>query len=234
MRGSAIALGLAVGWLTLLIYPQPLFAYSVHQNNLVLYARTPLPEQAGPILDEAQRRIARSPLYDPTRTQHAFLCDTPALFAFLTLTNRSGGKTNPFGNVFIRPANVARNRVIDRFGNEKSSARSLTYYLAHELTHALTFDHLGFRQWANPLSAFQIEGYADYVGMSEPIDLRAGRAALISNAPEMDPTRSGLYTRYSLLVAYLLERRGYSVEQLLARRIQQRDVEAELRLDTGQ
>ena len=42
------------------------------------------------------------------------------------------------------------------------------------------------------------------------------------------PTRSGLYKRYELMVAYLLERRGMTVDQLLARPMDRRQVEAEL------
>jgi hypothetical protein len=45
--------------------------------------------------------------------------------------------------------------------------------------------------------------------------------------------RSGLYDRYRLLVAYELERRGQSVDQLLGHRLEQRDVEAQLRADAG-
>lgn len=58
---------LAAVWLTLTIHPQPLFAYSLRQDNLVLYARALLPEQAGPILRDALRRVAQSPLYNPAR-----------------------------------------------------------------------------------------------------------------------------------------------------------------------
>jgi hypothetical protein len=44
----------------------------------------------------------------------------------------------------------------------------------------------------------------------------------------MSPRRSGLYKRYELLVAYLLERRGLSVDQLLAGRLAQREIESQL------
>src|SRR5204863_388569 len=47
---------------------------------------------------------------------------------------------------------------------------------------------------------------------------RAG-ARLARAAPEMDVRRSGLYRRYELMVAWLLERQGMTVEELLARRI---------------
>ena len=81
----AAALG---AWLTLIIHPQPLFAYSARRANVVLHARAPLPPEAGPLLDEVVRRVSRSPLYDPARVHHVFLCDTPSLYAFFALWNR--------------------------------------------------------------------------------------------------------------------------------------------------
>ena len=44
----------------------------------------------------------------------------------------------------------------------------------------------------------------------------------------MIPARSGLYKRYEPMVAYLLERRGMTVDQLLARPMDRRQIEAEL------
>jgi hypothetical protein len=119
---------------------------------------------------------------------------------------------------------------LDRAGREKRG-RPLAYFIAHEVTHAMTMDRLGFGFRA--LTPFQTEGYADYAARAQPVDLRAGRDALNRDALEMDPTRSGLYDRYRLLVAYELQKRGLSVEQLLARPLQQREVEAQLRADSA-
>jgi hypothetical protein len=224
-------LSLGAGWLALTIHPEPLFAYSLRRDNVTLYARRPFPPQAKSILADAVQRIERSPLYDPAREQHAFLCNSEALYSFLVPHTHGSGKTNPFGNVFLRGADVAFDRVRDRQGQPKQPPRTLAYFIAHELTHALSIDRfgLGFQR----LSPFQKEGYADYVAREQPVSLRAGRDALNRGALEMDPTRSGLYDRYRLLVAYELQRRGLSVEQLLGQRLEQRDVEAELRADPG-
>jgi hypothetical protein len=218
------------GWLTLIVHPQPLFAYSAQRANVVLHARAPLPREAGPMLDEVVRRLSRSPLYDPARVHHVFLCDTPSLFAFFTLWGRrSGGVTQSqfVGNVFIRPSNVARGKVIGPSGDEKPGERTLTYYVAHEVTHAMTGDRLGRWRYAH-LAAFQREGYADYVAFDHHVDLERGRAALLRNDAEMSPQLSGLYKRYELMVAYLLERRGLTVDELLAQPMDRRQVEAEL------
>ena len=223
-------LGSAAAWLALILHPQPLFAYSAQRANVVLHTRAPMPPQAGPLLDEVVRRISRSPLYDARRTHHVFLCDTPTLFGFLTVdAYRAGGVAHAAlgGNVFIRPFSIERGTVTGPSGQEKTGERTLAYFIAHEVTHAMTADRTG--RWRyRKLSAFQVEGYADYVGFGRPLDLPRERQALVADAPEMSPRRSGLYKRYELLVAYLLERRGLSVDELLAGRLEQRQIEEQL------
>jgi hypothetical protein len=233
-RALLTLLGSAAVWLALVLHPQPLFAYSAAQANVVLHARAPMPPQAGPLLDEVIRRISRSPLYDAGRVHHVFLCDTRPLFGFLTVTAyRAGGVAHAElgGNVFIRPFSIERGTVTGPSGQEKTGERTLAYFIAHEITHAMTADRIG--RWRyRQLSAFQSEGYADYVGFGRPLDLARERQALVADAPEMTTRRSGLYKRYELLVAYLLERRGLTVEQLLAGRLEQRQIEDELLSDT--
>ncbi len=232
-RVVATILGLPAAWLTLIVHPQPLFAYSAERANIVLHTRAPMPPQAGPLLDEVVRRVSRSPLYDARRVHHVFLCDTRLLFGFLTITGyRAGGVTHTElgGNVFIRPFSIERGTVIGPSGQEKSGERTLTYFIAHEVTHAMTADRTGRWRFRH-LSAFQVEGYADYVAFGRPLDLARERQALIEDAPEMSTRRSGLYKRYELLVAYLLERRGLTVDELLARRLEQRQIEGELLTD---
>ena len=232
-RALLTLLGSAAVWLALILHPQPLFAYSAERANVVLHTRAPMPPQTGPLLDEVVRRISRSPLYDARRTHHVFLCDTRTLFGFLTVTGyRAGGVAHAElgGNVFIRPFSIERGTVTGPSGQEKTGERTLAYFIAHEVTHAMTADRTG--RWRyRQLSAFQVEGYADYVGFGRPLDLAREREALIEDAPEMSTRRSGLYKRYELLVAYLLERRGLSVDELLAGRLEQRQIEDELLSD---
>ena len=145
-RVGLMLAGVVAGYLALVIHPQPLFAHSLQRGNIVLYASQPLPPEATPMLDDALRRIRTSPLYDAERTHHVFVCDTPQLYDFFALWDyRSGGVTHTWasGNAFIRPSNLVRGRVIGRSGVEKGGERTLSYYVAHEVTHAMTADHTG-------------------------------------------------------------------------------------------
>jgi hypothetical protein len=223
------------GWAALVVHPQPLFAYTAQESNIVLHARRPFPAETKPLLDDVLRRISGSPLYDPARIHHVFLCDTPGLFGFLALNAwKSGGVTQTIldGHAFIRPYDIQKGTVFGRSGEVKKGGRSLAYFIAHEVAHAMTADHVG-RWHYHRLAKFQLEGYADYVAFARHLDLRAEREALARDAPEMSPQRSGLYRRYELLVDYLMDRRGLTVDDLLARHMDQGPLEAELLADPG-
>jgi len=235
-RAGLAVVTVMVAWVGLAIHPQPLFAYSLQRSNVVLHARAPLPPQAGPLLDDVVARIARSPIYDAGRTHHVFLCDSPALFAVFALPwhRNVGGVTHVHlgGNAFLRPSSIERGRLIGPSGDDKPGERTLAYFIAHEVTHAMTGDLVG--RWGyHGLAAFQTEGYADYVAFARPppFDFAGGRAALARDAAAMDVQRSGLYRRYELMVAWLLQRRGLTVAELLAGRIDPRQTLAALRAD---
>ncbi|MGA2413146.1 MAG: hypothetical protein ABSF59_01795 [Candidatus Sulfotelmatobacter sp.] len=107
-------------------------------------------------------------------------------------------------------------------------ARTLDYFIAHEITHQLTGHALG------PIRYFQLprwvrEGHADYVGKGSSFNYIEAREAFRKEAPEMGYKRSGLYWRFHLWVAHLLDRQGRAVSELLRQPPSQADVEAAVR-----
>jgi hypothetical protein len=67
------------------------------------------------------------------------------------------------------------------------------------------------------LPAWKDEGYADLVAKGGEFDYERERDRLSRGDTELDPRRSGLYLRYHLMVAYLLERKGFGVVEMLDR-----------------
>src|SRR6185295_11719997 len=217
-RGLVVPAGFAVAYGMLLARPQMVFAYETRANNVVLHARTPLPPQAAAIVAGAQQRVSRSPFYAAADTYDVFLCDTPALFALVAPLNRNvGGIADVYltRHVFLRPAHVERDRLVGPSGAEASGDRTLTYFIAHEITHIMTARRLGRRGYFG-LETWQREGYADYVGKGGSFDFAAVLRDFKAEAPALDPSRSGLYLRYHLLVAHLLDDKGMTAEALLS------------------
>jgi hypothetical protein len=224
-----LAAGAAYG--ALLLRPQPLFAYEARAGNVVLHARAPFPPRAFEIAEAARQRVARSPFYVAGDTYDVFLCDTSALFAlFVPQAYRVGGNADVYlsGNIFLRPSHIERDRLVGYSGREPSGERTLTYYIAHEITHLMVARRLG--RWENfRLARWQREGYADYVGKAGAFDFAKVQESFRANDPELDPARSGLYLRYHLLTAHLLDHKGLTPQALLAHPLDPGPLESELR-----
>ena len=110
--------------------------------------------------------------------------------------------------------------------------RMLDYFIAHEVTHQLTGRALGpVRSLFVP--QYAREGYADYVGKGNAFDYEQARRDFLAGRPEMDYQKTGLYLRFNLLVAYLLDHRGWSVDKLLKKAPPQQEVEAAVGAEHG-
>jgi hypothetical protein len=126
-------------YVLLLLNPGPLFAYEARFANVVLHAPQPLPDHAIQIARAAHDRIARSPFFSATDEYDVYLCDTPGLYAFVSLKPGTGGVSQVYldGNVFLRPSAIERDRLIGPSGKDVPGDRTLTYYIAHELAHTM-------------------------------------------------------------------------------------------------
>jgi len=232
-RVSLAVLILVSAYVTLLAFPQPLFAYRAQAGNLRLYSDAPFDVAAGEqALRLANAKLAKSPLYRG-KPASAFVCNTTwrrkLLFSY---QDGAGGVAIPVitSNVFLRAARIGENRLLGPSGNVVPGVRTLDYYIAHEVGHLITGEHLGLWRY-HRLPQWVREGYADYVGKGGAFDYGEARAAMLDDAREVDWRRSGLDTRVHLLCAHLLERRGWTVERFLTEAPAMEQVEAWVRAE---
>lgn len=208
---------LATVYVGLICFPQPLFAYKTSFANLTLYCDDPIPPQADAVLQDTQRRLDKCPLYAGHPRENLFLCNHAWRYKLLTNTHsNAGGNSYGFApqNVFLRKADLSRNVLFRKDGVTPSGPdRPLSYFIAHEVTHGLTARFLGLAYWRIP--AWKNEGYADYVGKGGDFDFQKNLALFKKGDPSLDPHASGLYLRYQLMVAELLDRQHWTVDQLL-------------------
>jgi hypothetical protein len=228
-RRAGVSFGvLAAAYALLLVYPQPLFAYQLEQGGIVVHARRPIPEAMRDTLTKVRARLDRSPLYDPSQTSHVFICEPRWVFALFARTNyRVGGIAHGLigRHVFLRESDMDHDRLIGPSGQPVAADRPLSYFMAHELTHIIAARHLGLLAYAR-LPKWVNDGYADYV--ARDIDLDAALQGLKNGVRELDPLRSGLYLRYHLMIAYLLNVRRTPLKGVLQRVDDGRDVEQAL------
>jgi hypothetical protein len=229
----AIMLSLIIAiflYMLCLCFPQPFFAHHVAYENLRLYSDRPVPAQAMPILGEVQRRLRRSPIYDPGVTYRVFVCNDPARFAFFAnFKHRVGGISYELfrHNSFLRGADIAHDRLIAPSGRAVPGDRTLTYFITHEIVHGVTEARTGLFRYFR-LAEWVKDGYADYVAVDR-FDFKGNLEKFKRGSPEMDPAGSGLYLKYHLFVAYLLDVRKIGTDDLLKGGFAAERIAAELR-----
>src|SRR5262245_32776937 len=110
-------------------------------------------------------------------------------------------------------ADFEAGRVV-HWGYVGTPPRTLASLCAHELTHIVAWEHVGLARFRVPRWVW--EGFADYVAMENRESFDELRNAL-GDRPVDIPTmvKYGFYPRYRLLVTYFIERRGWTVDQLL-------------------
>ena len=211
--------GLFALYLVLLCHPGLFFPYTFSQGVITLYSDEPIPVSAGRVLHDTEDRLARSPLFRDRTSGNIriYLCNRRWRFIlFANFRHRVGGLTYAplSNNIFLRGAHIDANRLIGPSGTEVPGERTLDYFFAHEVVHTLISDELGaVASWRLP--PWKNEGYSDYIAKRNDFDYERAVDQLRRGDREMDPGASGLYLRYHLLVAYLLDRKGIRVLELL-------------------
>jgi hypothetical protein len=207
-------------YLVLLGHPGLFFKYTFTRGNITLFSDEPIPSRsAGDVLDDVKKRLGRTPLFHqttgPQRT--IYICNrTWRFILFANFRHHVGGLTYaPLSdNIFLRSAHIDANRLVGMSGQEVPGERTLGYFITHEIAHTLVADELGVaRFWRLP--TWINEGYADYVAKGADFSYEQATEQLRRGDREMSPELSGLYLRYHLLVAHLLDKNAVRVRDLL-------------------
>ncbi len=140
--GALVLLGGAYG--LVLAYPEPMFPYQVNYSNYEVRSDRPIPTQIMQVLDDADRRLQRSQIHNRQVTDRIFFCNSAwRLWLYSGLfSTRVGGATHALTqNIFMRASDIPANRILPPGPGPIADAaqRPLSYYLAHEVTHADVF-----------------------------------------------------------------------------------------------
>jgi hypothetical protein len=232
--GGAIVVVAVASILLLLSAPQPFFHTSVSAKNLTLYSDRSFTPAAGQrVLALAEDKLAKSPLYVAEQRHLVFICNARWRQRLFFTYQYGAGGVNYYPlvtNVFLRDSIIEENCLIGPGGNRVSGERTLDYFIAHEIAHTLTGQAVGAIAY-HRLPQWKREGYADYVGKGDAFNYDEAKRAFLAGDPRMDWANSGLYWRFHLLVAHLLDKRHWSVRRLLEEPIEQQVVEAAIRAE---
>lgn len=203
---------LLAGVLGILAVPQPLFAHKHVYRNFEVWSDRPIDGAAtDAVLDDATRRLERSEIYDETVPVRLFVCNEAWRMRIYSQrgSSRLAGVADTWltQNVYLREADFSANRLVSPSGGAVADegVRPLSYFIAHEVTHILVARRYG-RLAALRYPHWLLEGYADYVGKGETFDFAENLALLKAGDVRLDPANSGLYRRYHLMTAWLLDK----------------------------
>jgi hypothetical protein len=225
--GATVFVLLALG-LDLLLFPRPLFAYAMKHGNYRVRSDRPIDPAMASVLDDATRRLSTSELHDPHVSFDIFICNEPwRIWLFSQSFDASIGAVSDnwlTRNIYLREADIAANRLIPPHGRlADADVRPLSYFIAHEATHVMQSRTFG-RLMKFRYPKWLIEGHADFVAKGGSFDFEENRRLLLKDDPRLDYARSGLYRRYHLMVAMLLEKDGYTIRRLFANPPKEADV----------
>ena len=218
-RIGAALFVLVLGYVVVAANPEPMFEYRTSYQNYQVWSDRPIPAGITPVLDDATRRWRTSALYDSHTRVNIFFCNSAwRLWLYGGLFNaRIGASAGGIvvENVFVRASDINANRILSPGTGPIADAshRPLSYFIAHEITHSDTVRRFGrlkmlrYPKWLT-------EGYPDYVGKGGDFNFDANRRQFIAGDSELDFRRSGLYREFHLKTAYLIDKQGWSLEQL--------------------
>jgi hypothetical protein len=208
-----------------LVFPQYLFAYEVSHRNFKVYARQPIDENIARVLDSADERLRKSPLYDGETKEKIFISDGFGFYFFLsTVKHKSFANTIPgVGNIRINKSDIAADTVFR--DADADNQRPLSGVIAHEVTHNLIRKRFGLVNSFTSLPNWKDEGYCEYVAGETTLSFAEGVRRWREN-PNSDARYA--YFKYHQMVKYLLEDEKISVEDLFQKDFDVKDLEAKV------
>jgi hypothetical protein len=213
-----------VAYLLIICFPQYLFAHEVTYQNFKVYSREPFDERIYKVLDDAEARLSKSPIYDREVSRRVFLTNSHSIYAFLSnKAFRSFANSIPFiNNILINKSDVANDLVF--LNRREHNERSLSGVIAHEVAHLFIRKRVGTLR-ASLMPIWKNEGYCEYVAGDSTITYEEGVKLWKENPHDDSKYR---YFKYHMMMKYLLETERLSCEDVFDRDFDIRDLEAKV------
>jgi hypothetical protein len=236
LLGAALA-AVPLSIVGLMAWPEPLFAFSIGAGKIIVASDRPIPPDGGERLTrECARLLERSPLKAESPHYHLFIANEDWRHRLFFLAHPDAGGIEFYfgfrGTAFLSGADLDTGRHV-KWSYITPPPRTLAYFCAHELTHIVVDEHIGvvgkllLREWVH-------EGLPDYVAIENRQSFEQLRDALGERPVDVPMMQAyGAYPRYRLLVSYFLEKKGWSIEQLLNTRLTDDEATAMMRADAS-
>jgi hypothetical protein len=222
----AAAVGYCILHVLLVYHADPLFPHQRTYENFTVHMREEIPPEITAVLDRVDSLLSKSDLNDKRFHHQIYLVNSFRMSRFLLLRNVHFGCNLPNGHTFVTMADVANDIArCEMIGPDDRRIRTLSETIAHEITHALIRNRLG---WFGDrrVPVWLKEGYCEFVAEGSAIDHRTGFDMLKSAYPAFTP---GFHNfRFRLAVQYLINVKHMTIYELISQPPDFREVEAEV------
>jgi hypothetical protein len=217
-QGGGLVLAISLIYTLLLLSPSLVFAHTYEYEGFKVFSDRAISANIEIVLDDTRHRLQYSELYGGVDDFRIYICNDNWRFTLFTRNASAGGVVNFVlsPNIFIREANIDENEIVPPQTWRHSLAdRPLSYFIAHEAVHSLQrgYDPFLVLKYEPEI----IEGYADYIAKAPTFDMAKSIQEYKKGASSMKSS-SGLYDRYHLFVAYLMECEGFDFLEIVAKK----------------
>jgi len=234
---------LLVGWIGLLAFPQVLCPNRVRAGSILLHYDDMPRSAAEQLVQSVVDRLESGGYYDSIRTVRVFVFQSPARYALITRLAGIPGEAQGFNLSLLRNTFISSPRVNElgvRTGRRPRYSvweGDLEHTVAHEIAHQFMVDRVGRRK----IPQWKQEGLPEYVANIGPIR-RDSSAHLLSRLRVLDDHRAWraadrwerrgwdrIHYEAGLLVEFLIDIRGYAIEDVVAESVTLEDTRVALR-----
>lgn len=195
--------GILVLYILTILFPQFLFANKLEHSNFTVYYHSDKIDidEIKKVIDKSTELIKESEIYESSINQKLFVTNNYLEFSYFSPLSRNSFAVNyPITqNIFLTKSSFLNNK-IERNG-KSNNVRSLSSVIAHETTHSLLENKLGFLK-NKRLEHWKTEGYCDFIAKESSFDESEGFEIFCNN--DKNDSYSYNYFKYRLYTEYIL------------------------------
>lgn len=232
------------GVITLVLYPQPLFANKLEYKNFRVYSNNKVNTDIEVILNNANTRVAASELNDSSYRYDIFL-------SYNSLYNKIDDKllgkepsARAIDNNVIIKIRIDPERNLGYPAFHENGEVNLTHLIAHEMVHCLQANKYGkmkFNPFRHP-EMWKLEGYPEYVSKQMNRNDNNDLVNEINRYTDMESkSKDGwilagdnncsipeIYYKSALMMKYLIDVKHFSYDKILRDTVSEKTVYDEM------
>lgn len=225
-------LTLCLLYIFILIFPQFLFANKLEHKNFIVYyhsSETKNIEQLISVLDKSNSLLRKSQLYDEDHKQKIFICNSYSEFGFFAPTVKKAFAVHYpiIQNAFFTKSSFQDDRIIRN--GKIFNQRTLSGTIAHETTHSLIENRLGFLKYKK-LPTWKNEGYCELIAIINNGSFYDEQKGINEICREIEPdTPIFKYFEYRILTEFVLRNKEKSIDNFLRKDIDYKELKTEFK-----